>query len=48
MSDLRLFPRVTCDFPVYDLSYSYIGRNIEICLDGLLIKSASKEYTVDK
>ena len=44
MSDLRLFPRVTCDFPVYDLSYSYIGRTIEICLDGLLIESASNDF----
>ena len=44
MSDLRQFPGVTCDFPVYDLSYNYFGKTKEICLEGLSIESVSHDF----
>jgi len=44
MSELRLFPRLACDFPIYDHSYNYIGKSTDICFGGLRIESTSQEF----
>ncbi|MDR4508242.1 MAG: methyltransferase domain-containing protein [Candidatus Brocadiaceae bacterium] len=44
MPEKRLFPRITCEFPVYDHSYNYIGKSVNICFGGLQIESSSQVF----
>jgi ubiquinone/menaquinone biosynthesis C-methylase UbiE len=51
MSDLRLFPRIKCSFPVYDLAHNCIGKSVNLGFGGLKVEGASEvlqEITSEK
>ena len=41
MQEMRLFPRVQCEFTVYDTSSNPIGKAIDISFGGILVKGIS-------
>ncbi len=41
MQEMRLFPRVWCEFTVYDTSFKPIGKAIDISFGGILVKGNS-------
>ena len=51
MSDLRLFPRIKCSFPIYDLAHNCIGKSVNLGFGGLKVEGTSEvlqEITSEK
>lgn len=42
MSDLRLFPRMKCHFPIYDLTHNCIGKSVNLGFGGIKVEGTSE------